>query len=679
MELKDKVTQLKGVGPKKAQALEKLNIRTLEDMVFFLPRDYEDRRNRLRIGQLAEDMTGAVEARVTMIVPDGYRRGGKQLLRLLVSDDTGSMEVIFFNARYLKNVFKQGESYLFFGKVSRNFGKLQMVHPEFERASEAGSGILAVYPLTKGISQREMRNWQEAVRPLYEKAEDFLSDELKSANRLCSLRYALKNVHFPEEKQSLLEAKYRLIFDELLVLQTGMMAARAAAKEGKDGIAFSRDADISEYIDSLPYSLTEAQSRCVREIEEDLESEKAMNRLVQGDVGSGKTAVAEIALYKAVKSGWQAVLMAPTEILARQHFDGIGSAFRAHGIRVGFLSSSVGAAEKRETLEKIKTGQVQVVIGTHAVIQPEVEFAALGLVITDEQHRFGVRQRVKLREKGRNPNVLVMTATPIPRTLSVVLYGDMDVSVIDQLPPGRQPVRTRSIGQEKRDLCYDFVKKQLEMGRQAYVVTPLIEGSESVDARSALQVSEELRKRFSGYRVSLIHGAMKQAEKDEIMDAFHRGSIDVLVATVVIEVGINVPNATVMVVENAERFGLAQLHQLRGRVGRGREKSYCFLIFEGQSEIAKKRGEIMERSSDGFFIAEEDLKLRGPGEIFGTRQHGLPDLNIADLSRHLKIMNHARGEAKVILEKDPKLESAENSGLKRRITRLFGEDLSLDL
>ena len=420
-----------------------------------------------------------------------------------MSDDTGSMEVIFFNARYLKNVFKQGESYLFFGKVSRNFGKLQMVHPEFERASEAGSGILAVYPLTKGISQREMRNWQEAVRPLYEKAEDFLSDEMKSANRLCSLRYALKNVHFPEEKQSLLEAKYRLIFDELLVLQTGMMAARAAAKEGKDGIAFSRDADISEYIDSLPYSLTEAQSRCVREIEEDLESEKAMNRLVQGDVGSGKTAVAEIALYKAVKSGWQAVLMAPTEILARQHFDGIGSAFRAHGIRVGFLSSSVGSCRKEGDSGEDKDRASP---GGHRHSRGDT--AGGGVCGAGAGHNRRAAQvwgqtAGKAQGKGQeSQRAGDGAATPIPRTLSVVLYGDMDVSVIDQLPPGRQPVRTRSIGQEKRDLCYDFVKKQLEMGRQAYVVTPLIEGSESVDARSALQVSEELRKRFS--RISCV-------------------------------------------------------------------------------------------------------------------------------------------------------------------------------
>ena len=398
----------------------------------------------------------------------------------------------------------------------------------------------------------------------------------------------------------------------------------------------------------MPYTLTGAQKRCIKEIEKDLECGKVMNRLVQGDVGSGKTAVAEIAMYKAVKSGYQAVLMAPTEILARQHFESISRAFKYHGIEVGFLTGSMKAADKRATLEKIKEGSFQIIIGTHAVIQPDVEFKRLGLVITDEQHRFGVRQRVKLKEKGRNPNVLVMTATPIPRTLSVVLYGD-------------------------------FVEKQLADGRQAYVVTPLIEESDVMDLRSAHKVAEELSKRFKEYNVALIHGAMRQEDKDRIMEEFYHGLIDVLVATVVIEVGINVPNSTVIVVENAERFGLAQLHQLRGRVGRGPHKSYCFLIFEGDSEIARKRGEIMEASSDGFFIAEEDLKLRGPGEIFGTRQHGLPDLNISDLSRHLKIMEHAKKEAKVILEKDPVLESDENKGLKRKITKLFGENLTLDL
>ncbi len=679
MELRDKVTELKGIGPKKSSALEKLNIRTLEDLMFFFPRDYEDRRNKVKIADLAVDKPAVIKGKVDLIVSDRYKYGRKQLLRLLVSDDTGALEVVFFNAKYLISSFKKGSEYIFYGKPQNNFGKLQMVHPEFSSNEDGSEGILPIYPLTKGITQKEMRQWQKSISAHYDEADDFLADEIRSKNRLCSLSYALENIHFPKEKQKLLEAKYRLVFDELLILQTGLFAARQNIKNSENGIAFSKEADVKPYIDSLPYPLTGAQQRCVTQITEDLESSRVMNRLVQGDVGSGKTAIAEIAMYKAVKSGYQAALMAPTEILARQHFEGISKSFASHGIEVGFLSGSMKAAEKRETLEKIKAGEIQIVVGTHAIIQPDVEFNSLGLVITDEQHRFGVGQRIRLKEKGKNPNILVMTATPIPRTLAVVLYGDLDVSVIDELPPGRQRIKTRSLAPESRDKCYDFVEKQLSEGRQAYVVTPLIEESETMDARSAEQVAEELADRFTGYKTALIHGAMKQAEKDEIMAAFYEGSIDVLVATVVIEVGINVPNATVIVVENAERFGLAQLHQLRGRVGRGKHKSYCFLILDGKSEVAQKRGDIMESSSDGFYIAEEDLKLRGPGEIFGTRQHGLPDLNISDLAKHLDILDHAKGEARKVLEDDPALEKPENQGLKRRIIKLFGEDLTFDL
>lgn len=679
MDLRESVTSLKGVGPKKAEALKKLGISTMEDLVFFLPRSYEDRRNRIDISDAAEDQNSVVTGEVKLVVNDRYRGGRKQMLRLLVEDGTGSMEVVFFNAKYLQHSFRTGRKYTFFGKVTRNFGKMQMIHPEFSDADGMEDGILPVYPLTKGISQREMRTWQKSLKRAYSMAEDILSSEAVERNRLCSLSYALENVHFPQEKQKLLEAKYRLIFDELLILQTGLFMARQNVTDGRNGIAFSPEADTGRYIESLPYPLTGAQQRCVEEIERDLESSTAMNRLVQGDVGCGKTAVAEIAMYKAVKSGYQAVLMAPTEILAAQHFDGISRAFEAHGIRTAFLTGSLKAAQKREVLEQIATGEAQVIIGTHAVIQPDVEFSRLGLVITDEQHRFGVRQRVKLREKGENPNVLVMTATPIPRTLSVILYGDLDVSIIDELPPGRQQTVTRCLKSEKRGECYDFVEQQLKQGRQAYVVTPLIEESETLDAKSAEQVAAELKKRFRGYSVELIHGVMSQDEKDRIMESFSRGETDVLVATVVIEVGINVPNATVIVIENSERFGLAQLHQLRGRVGRGSHRSYCFLILDGGSEIAEKRGQIMEASSDGFFIAEEDLKLRGPGEIFGTRQHGLPDLAITDLSKHMKILEQAKEEAKAMLADDPALDAHEHSALRRRITKLFGEDLTLDL
>lgn len=679
MKLDEKITQLKGIGPKKAEALGKLNITTLKDLMLFFPRDYEDRRNRASICALVEGQPAVIRGRVTLIVSDRYKYGRKQLLRLLISDDTGTLEVVFFNAGYLMKRFQKDNEYVFYGKPVNNFGRMQMVHPDFSDAGADSEGILPVYPLTKGLTQKEMRSWQLSIRMLYEEAGDFLKAEIREKNRLCSLSYALENVHFPQEKQKLLEAKYRLIFDELLVLGTGLLMARQGMGEDSFGIAFSKDVNTAEYINSLPYPLTGAQARCVKEIEADLESGRIMNRLVQGDVGSGKTAVAEIAMYKAVRSGCQAVLMAPTEILARQHFDGLCKSFAVHGITVGFLSGSMKAAQKRETLEKLKSGEIEILVGTHAIIQPEVEFACLGLVITDEQHRFGVGQRMKLKEKGNNPNILVMTATPIPRTLAVILYGDLAVSVIDELPPGRQPVLTKSMTSKSRNKCYDFVQEQLAAGRQAYVVTPLIGDSDVLDAKSAERTAQELSRRFQNHKVALLHGAMAQAEKDHIMAQFYGGSIDVLVATVVIEVGINVPNATVIVVENAERFGLAQLHQLRGRVGRGAHQSFCFLIFEGESEIAKKRGEIMEKSTDGFYIAEEDLKLRGPGEIFGMRQHGIPDLNIADLSKHLKIFYHAKETAKEILQDDPLLASAENRELRRRAIKLFGDDFSLNL
>lgn len=679
MKLDDKITALKGIGVKKAEALEHLGIRTLEDMIFFLPRTYEDRRNKVKICDIKEDSYVTVQAKISTSVKDRHGYGRKQLLRLLVSDETGMLEVVFFNAKYLQNSFKSGQEYVFFGRTAKKFGRMQMIHPDFSLAEDAGKGILPVYPLTKGISQKEMRKWQKAVRGLYGEIREFIEEDILERERLCSMEYALDNVHFPDERQKYLEAKYRLIFNEMMILQAGIFAAKQNAVNGDKGIAFSSDVDVEEYIKTMPYPLTGAQRRCSEEIEQDLVSKKAMNRLVQGDVGSGKTALAEIAMYKAAKSGYQAVLMAPTEILAKQHFEGISAAFEGHGIDVGFLSGSMKYAEKKAVLEKIKKGQIDIIIGTHAVIQPDVEFCRLGLVITDEQHRFGVRQRVKLKEKGSNPNVLVMTATPIPRTLSVVLYGDLDISVIDELPPGRKEIMTRNLGAEKRDDCYNFVKRQLDEGHQAYVVTPLIEDSDTLIVRSAVTVANELSKRFSDHRVALVHGAMKQTEKDSIMEEYYRGEIDVLVATVVIEVGINVPNATVMVIENAERFGLAQLHQLRGRVGRGGSKSFCFLINESDSPIAMKRGEIMEHSSDGFFIAEEDLKLRGPGEIFGTRQHGLPDIDIPQLSKNIKIFERAKLAALAVLEEDPMLRNEKNRELKKKIIKLFGDDIMLDL
>ncbi len=679
MELQDKITTLKGVGPKKAEAFARLGVDTVEDLIFTFPRIYENRKQIVPIADLREGEDALFEGEVSLITTGGfYRKRGSRVLKMLITDDTGSIEVVFFNAAYLAKTIHMGDRLAFYGKPSFNRDHLQVIHPEFEKAETVQTGILPIYPLTSGITQREMRRLQKLISPLYGEVESILSDETVKRNNLCGMEYAIKNVHFPEERQSYNEAKYRLVFDEFMTLETGLMASKMREDDYEKGTRFEDDGCENAFIEALPYSLTNAQRRCVKEIMADLTSERPMNRLIQGDVGSGKTALAQIAMYKAVRSGYQAVMMAPTEILARQHYEGLKSDFAAYGINTGFLSGSMKASEKRQVLQGLEDGTIQVLIGTHAVIQPEVEFRNLGLVITDEQHRFGVSQRIKLKDKGDRANVLVMTATPIPRTLAVVLYGDMDVSVIDEMPPGRVPVITkRASGAAERERCYEFVERQIREGHQIYVVTPLIDESEAMDARSAKQVYEELSKRFR--RTEMIHGGMKQAEKDEIMAGFSAGEIDVLVATVVIEVGINVPNATVMVIENAERFGLAQLHQLRGRVGRGKAQSYCFLIIEGQSELAEKRGEIMEKSSDGFYIAEEDLKLRGPGEIFGTRQHGLPDMRIADMVKHMNVLNAARDEAKALLEEDPHLLRPENQPLKRRVTKLFGEDLSLNL
>ena len=684
MQLQDPITVLKGVGPKKAEALTNLNIETVEDLIRLLPREYQDRRTVTPISRLEPGQRTTIIGRCEKVVQNYYRTGRRQMLRILVSDDTGSLSILFFNAHFLKKAFRTGESYAFYGQVTEVRSGLTMVHPQFTPADDRETGILPVYPLTKGITQKDLRHWQRQVSPLYEELKEYLPDPLVQKNRLMAPSQAMRNMHFPGSREEYLQAKYRMIFDELFVLQTGLMAVRAKSSAGR-GLAFSREADEKEYIRGLGFPLTKAQARVTSEIMKDLTSDKIMNRLVQGDVGSGKTAVAEIAMYKAVKSGYQAVLMAPTEILARQHYEGVRPAFARYGIRAGFLSGHMKASEKRKTLEELASGEIQILVGTHAVIQPEVEFQRLGLVITDEQHRFGVDQRIRLREKGENPNVLVMTATPIPRTLAVVVFGDLDISVIDEMPPGRIPIRTRCVEDRDRENCYRFAEGQMREGRQVYVVTPLIEFSEELEIRSAQEVAEELTERFDGqhghgrYRVALLHGAMKQEEKDAVMEAFYQGQIDILVSTVVIEVGINVPNATLMIIENAERFGLAQMHQLRGRVGRGEHQSYCYLIRHGDSEIARKRGEIMESSSDGFLIAEEDLKLRGPGDIFGTRQHGLPDLFVSDLVRHADIMQQARDEAEELVSRDPDLSRPENAGLRRRVIKQFGEEFTLNL
>ncbi|MDR1247507.1 MAG: ATP-dependent DNA helicase RecG [Clostridiales Family XIII bacterium] len=690
------VSRLKGVGGVRGAALEKLGVRTLGDLLRYYPRDYEDRRDKRNIGDLSHNMTAVVKAAVVSVIEDGLRfppvHGKKRPpLRLLVRDDTGVMEILFFGAPYLSRVFAQGETYIFYGNVIHGARMLQMIHPDFSRADEGGGrDILPIYPLSAGLSQRDMRKWTEMLLPSTRLIEENLPAGTIAANRLCGIGYALDNIHYPADAQRLREAKYRLVFEELLILQTGLLTLKRASGREGCGIAFKRaaeGADTEDFVAALPFELTGAQRRTLDEIQRDMESTRVMNRLIQGDVGSGKTVIAAAAMYKAVKSGYQAVIMAPTETLARQHMEEFERLFAGQNVRMGFLTGAVRGDERRDLLEKTEKNEIDILIGTHALIQPDVVYGKLGLVVTDEQHRFGVKQRVGLSKKGADPDILVMTATPIPRTLAFILYGDLDVSVMDERPPGRKPVVTRVTDAGGRDAAYRFIMKELRAGRQAYVVAPLIDDSDETALRSATGLYDELSEFFCDFTVALVHGRMRQTEKDAAMDAFYSGAANVLVSTVLIEVGVNVPNATVMLIENAERFGLAQLHQLRGRVGRGSARSYCILITEGGRDgvggaavavvgehkptLAAERARIMLSTDDGFVIAEKDLELRGPGEFFGVRQHGIPPLRIANLAKHVKALSAVKAEAERILADDPLLCKPENAALNVAVGRFF--------
>ena len=681
MKLSDSVTSLKGVGAKRAQMLSKLNIRTVSDLLYFFPRKYEDRRTVSRIIDAAFDEEVLLEVTVVSIKyqPSPYMK--KVPFKVLCEDMTGRVELVFFNANYLRAFFREGQSLTLYGKLSLNAGRRQMIHPEFHITGDKDDirGLFPVYPLTEGISQLQMRSLMFQAKECVGQLTEWLPEWIIEKNNLCPLSYAVDNLHFTSEERKILEARYRLIFEELLVLQTGLMYIRQGKKNNRSGVRLKPVKSTAEFIASIPFSLTEGQRRAYEEIEKDLEADAPMNRLLQGDVGSGKTIVAEIAMVKAAKNGYQACMMAPTELLAKQHFDNIKRDLEPFRISCAHLTGNMKAKERENLKAALKSGKIDVLVGTHAIIQPDIEFKKLGLVITDEQHRFGVNQRNLLESKGKAPNVLVMTATPIPRTLAVIMFGDLDTSVIDGMPEGRLPVRTFLRYEESRDKIYSFVQTKVKEGRQAYVVAPLIDESDSLSLRSATQIYEELSAMYPDMSFGLLHGAMKQAEKDGIMLDFKDGKIDVLVSTVVIEVGIDVPNACIMVIENCERFGLSQLHQLRGRVGRGKEQSYCILISGSRSELAEKRNRILERTSDGFEIAEEDLKIRGPGEIFGTRQHGLPELNIADLLKNTEVLNSVKDTADELILMDPELNEADNIELKERVKRMFGENISLKL
>ena len=681
--INESIQYVKGIGPKKAEKLNKLGIYTIKDLLYYFPRQFEDRSIIKKIAQLEDEEKVTVKALITNI--ESYTpKKGMTITRIDVKDDTGFAKLTFFNREYIKNTFRVGDSILAFGKVKKNgrFVELNSCELEYLSASPKNIGkLVPVYPLSYGVTNKDIMN---TVRMVFEnkdiKIPEYMPEYLLKKYRLCGIEYAIKNIHFPKDKESLKIALYRLIFEELLVLQLGLFMYKGGSSDEK-GILFKRNQRLDEVLKSLPFSLTRAQNRALNEIIDDMCSEKVMNRLVQGDVGSGKTVVALLALAECVFNGYQGALMAPTEILAQQHYESFTETFEDIGINVELLTGSVTKKQKEGILQRAKDGEIDILIGTHALIEDNVEFKNIGLVITDEQHRFGVRQRGKLSSKGESPDILVMTATPIPRTLALILYGDLDISIIDELPPGRQPIETIAVEKKKRDKVYNsLVRREVDKGRQVYIVCPLVEESETLDITSATETAEEIKRDFfPDLRVGLLHGKMKPSEKDAIMTAFKNHELDILVSTTVIEVGVNVPNSTLMIIENAERFGLAQLHQLRGRVGRGKHQSYCVLIYGSNSEVCRKRMSIMEETNDGFKISEKDLEIRGPGEFFGTMQHGVPELKVANLFKHMKILKTVQQEARIIIGGDSTLDFKEYRGLKREIESKFKDKIEKDI
>ncbi|MBQ1907411.1 MAG: ATP-dependent DNA helicase RecG [Firmicutes bacterium] len=664
------VSDMKGVGPKKAEALGRLGITDVRSLLSHFPRSYEDMRSARPISSLKDGDKALVKARV-LLTSLGRGFGAKRTLRVLTEDDSGRMEVLFFKAGFMMKSFRAGEEYCFFGKVKNENGRVTMFHPSWSEASDAeAAGIVPVYPLVYGVSQKDLRKLMREALEVPGACPEELPESVLASEKLCGREYAVRNIHFPGDEDRFSEARYRLIFEELFDLRTALLLSKDRFGAGRKGRSIV-SGGAERFIASLPFSLTKAQSRSVKEVTADMASDRAMNRLVQGDVGSGKTAVAEAALMQAVDAGLQGAFMAPTEILAGQHYESLKRDLGPLGARVVLLTGSMKASERNAALRAIADGSADVAVGTHALISEGVSFRDLGLVITDEQHRFGVNQRKKLSEKGAEPDVLVMTATPIPRTLAVVLYGDLDVSVIDELPPGRKSIITRKYSESGRKEAYRLLLSEVRAGRQAYIVAPFIEDPESLDGRSAEQLYAEFRKAHPGISCALLHGAMKQSDKDSVMESFSSGDVSVLISTVVIEVGINVPNASVMLIENTERFGLAQLHQLRGRVGRGSDQAYCLLVLGGDSEIAEERADTLCSTSDGFVIAEKDLEMRGPGEFFGYRQHGLPQLRLADPVRHVKLVERAGRAAERLLSVDPELARPENAALRSRLDELF--------
>ena len=674
IDLNKDVKYIKGVGPARVLLLNKLGIFTLKDLITYYPRTYEDRSKPKFICECEDGEEVLIEAIICNNMTN-VRLKGKTMQRVIVRDETGSATITWFNQTYLKGKFKVGEKYKFFGRVTKKGGKIMFNSPVFdvEEKTQNTGRIIPIYPLTYNLSQNNIRKIMEvAIKETYGNLEETLPKYILDEYKLENINDATKHIHFPDEFKDFNIARNRLVFEELLSVQLALLELKNSYMNEEKGIKFSKEAQMSDVINTLPFNLTKAQLRVLEEIDQNMESEKSMNRLLQGDVGSGKTIVAMCAAYKAVKSGYQAAIMAPTAILATQHLENFKNILEKLDIRCELLVSGITKKKKEDILKRLRNGEIDILIGTHAIIEENVVFKNLGLVVTDEQHRFGVKQRTKIAEKGNNPDVLVMTATPIPRTLALILYGDLDISIIDELPPNRKQIETFAVGKNMTDRVNSFIKKQIDEGRQAYVVCPLVEENEEMDLKSVEKLYETYSKEiFPQYKVEYIHGKMRPKDKDYIMERFKNKEIDILISTTVIEVGVDVPNSNIMVIENAERFGLAALHQLRGRVGRGEYQSYCILKFEGKSENVRKRMKVMCETNDGFVISEKDLELRGAGDFFGTMQHGLPEFKIANLFEDIETLKMVQSVAIKILSNDPKLEKDDNKLLKELIKEKF--------
>ncbi len=668
LNLNSSIKYIKGIGEKRAELFNSLGIFDVDSLLHFYPRKYEDWTNTTSVAEAVNGETVCIKATMITPVKENMIRKGLTLYKCRFSDGESVIAVTIFNNKYLANSLRVYEDYVLFGKLEKNFTTASMSSPQIEKITATDS-IHPIYPAKERLNSKAISKAVRTALDEIDEIPEILSGDILKKYNLISLDKAIRDIHFPKKEEDIAPARNRLIFDELLVLQLGLLKLKGTKKK-ETGIKIENDFT-EDFMSLLPFEMTGAQKRAMADCIKDMQGDYPMSRLIQGDVGSGKTAVGAGVIYTAVKNGYQTALMAPTEILATQHFESLSKLLSPVGIRVELLTGSASAKQKREIKSRLIDGEIDLLIGTHALIQNDVEFENLGLVITDEQHRFGVKQRAALAEKGTDVHTIVMSATPIPRTLGLILYGDLDISIIDELPPGRQEIRTDVVTSGYDNRIYKFVRDAVDKGEQCYIVCPAVEENE-LDVKSAEQLAEELSQgAFKGYNLGLLHGKMKPKQKENVMKAFVQGDVQILVATTVVEVGVDVPNATIMVIENADRFGLSQLHQLRGRIGRGSKKSYCILVSDNKSEASRERLLTMKKYSDGFRIADEDLKARGPGDFFGSRQHGLPDLKIADMVNDVETLHLTQGCAREILASDFNLDNPHNKALCDRINKMF--------